>query len=547
MILKQGPCILLIEIECDKFSQKTITFEQGLNIVLGDPKAKNSIGKSSLLMIIDFCFGGDAFLKHNSDTITFIGHQTYYFKFKFKDIIYHFHRSTENPKYVYRITDGNVTNKLKTEIEDFRSFLSRSYELNEDEISFRELTSQFSRVWGKDNYDVKYPLATYKGESQKKGLLRLIKIFDLYSSFKEDISKLQKKTEENNAIKFGQKSQYLPSIKKDQYNSNIKMISDYKSQLEAIKLSLKKSTINLNEVKNKEILNLKNERDMLEKSKAILKSRQTRLLANISDTRDIKTTQFKKLLEFIPDINEERLQKIESFHKGISTILINEFKSAQEDLQNQISPVENQIREIDIKVDSLIKNDNASIVYFNQIVDLTGKIKDLENQNFYYQEEKNVLKDKRELTKKVDASKKNALNILADKLNTKVKELVLTLYGKQRLSPEFEITKGGYNFKIKADTGTGKAYSNLLVFDLAILHLSKLPMLIHDSFLFKNIENEFIENLLEEYNSFPNQIFISIDELPKFKDKTQKLITSKKRIYLDMNNLLFGKDWGNQK
>lgn len=59
---------MLYEIECDKFARKIdgklvprgpITFHEGLNTVLGDKKAENSIGKSTFLLALDFCFGGD--------------------------------------------------------------------------------------------------------------------------------------------------------------------------------------------------------------------------------------------------------------------------------------------------------------------------------------------------------------------------------------------------------------------------------------------------------------------------------------------------------
>ena len=52
---------MLKQISCDKFLDNgqvrpPITFKLGLNAVLGDSAKSNSIGKSTLLMIIDFCF-----------------------------------------------------------------------------------------------------------------------------------------------------------------------------------------------------------------------------------------------------------------------------------------------------------------------------------------------------------------------------------------------------------------------------------------------------------------------------------------------------------
>ena len=60
---------MLIEIRCEIFREQAITFHEGLNVVLGDSVATNSIGKSALLMVLDFVFGGETFLDHNTDVV----------------------------------------------------------------------------------------------------------------------------------------------------------------------------------------------------------------------------------------------------------------------------------------------------------------------------------------------------------------------------------------------------------------------------------------------------------------------------------------------
>ena len=57
---------MLTEILCDKFldggkERGPIRFKRGLNVVLGDEKATNSIGKSTFLLAVDFAFGGSAY------------------------------------------------------------------------------------------------------------------------------------------------------------------------------------------------------------------------------------------------------------------------------------------------------------------------------------------------------------------------------------------------------------------------------------------------------------------------------------------------------
>lgn len=50
---------MLKRIKCDKFRTPIVEFYDGLNVIAGDSKAANSIGKSTMLMIIDFVFGGN--------------------------------------------------------------------------------------------------------------------------------------------------------------------------------------------------------------------------------------------------------------------------------------------------------------------------------------------------------------------------------------------------------------------------------------------------------------------------------------------------------
>lgn len=65
---------MLREIRCEKFRTGVVTFHPGLNVVLGDENATNSIGKSTLLMLVDFVFGGSTLLEWNQDVVAELGH-----------------------------------------------------------------------------------------------------------------------------------------------------------------------------------------------------------------------------------------------------------------------------------------------------------------------------------------------------------------------------------------------------------------------------------------------------------------------------------------
>lgn len=74
---------MLKKISCNIFLQKEIVFHEGLNAIVGDDIASNSIGKSTMLMIIDFVFGGDDYISKNHDVVDNLGHHDFRFIFNF--------------------------------------------------------------------------------------------------------------------------------------------------------------------------------------------------------------------------------------------------------------------------------------------------------------------------------------------------------------------------------------------------------------------------------------------------------------------------------
>ncbi len=70
-----------------------------------------------------------------------------------------------------------------------------------------------------------------------------------------------------------------------------------------------------------------------------------------------------------------------------------------------------------------------------------------------------------------------------------------------------------------------------------------LPFVIHDSVLFKNVENAAVAGMFELYLSLGKQSFIAIDEANKYGDRAAKLLTEKSVISLSDDNVLYTKDW----
>ncbi len=246
---------MLVEIKNDNFTDEKIIFSKGLNTVLGDNFSSNSIGKSSLLMIIDFVFGGDSFLNKDSGTIKELGHQTFKYQFQFNKINYYFSRNTETPNIV-SICDQVYNNLDEIKTDDFLKELKNNYKINLG-LSFRSIVSVYSRVWGKENNNVDKPLQSYLKQPEKESIENLIKLFDLYNSISELNQQIKSKTETKKAIDATHKQNFVSKITKTDYNKNQNELEKISSSIENIKGNLLKFVINVEEITSKELIDLK--------------------------------------------------------------------------------------------------------------------------------------------------------------------------------------------------------------------------------------------------------------------------------------------------
>jgi len=73
--------------------------------------------------------------------------------------------------------------------------------------------------------------------------------------------------------------------------------------------------------------------------------------------------------------------------------------------------------------------------------------------------------------------------------------------------------------------------------------LTDLPILIHDSPLFKNVENSAVAKLVDEYCQFERQTFITLDEIEKYGIKAATTLRRQSVLKLDDTHVLYIKDW----
>lgn len=533
---------MLKQISCDLFRTKTIIFNEHLNVVLGDNQATNSIGKSTLLMIIDFILGGFTYLEHNRDVVKEFGEHEYKFEFVFNAESYYFIRSTADKNAVSKCDSNyNILNLLAT--TDYTNFLKTKYDLEPINLSFREITSLYLRVWGKPNSFVKKPLQLFDKDIDKISIVRLLKLFEKYKLIEQLNEKINKEKELKTNFNKAVKDELIPNVTKSEYMKNSEVIKNVEAELEDIKNNLLKYTINTSELVNKELLELKREKEDLLKIKFRLSNKRERLMSNLNQKNPIKSHQLKQLIEFFPSSNVDKIAEIEQFHTKISKILKLEFTKEKEHIEERLLVVQNEINEVDTKIENLLGDTGNPIKVVNRIYDLTYQAKELKQKEETYERKDTILTNIVNWNEELEEKAKTLTDEISELINKELIRINDEVHIESRTAPVFLLKKDNYSFDLPKNTGTGKAYIDLVIFDLAIYNLTRLPLLIHDSFLFKNIENSSLSNLARIYNSYKKQTFIAIDEINKYDDDAQKIFKTNKCIELDNTNLLFTKDW----
>ncbi|CAH6905718.1 conserved hypothetical protein [Vibrio chagasii] len=532
---------MLKSISCDKLVKPILTFSSGLNSLIGSDSGTNSIGKSSVLLIIDFCFGGNDFIKTSSDVFEQVGHLDITFEFEFDNCTYSFRRSTANPGVV--IFDNDIENP-KTDV-NLRKFLKQKYDVPEP-LSFRDTVNLTSRIWGKGNFNPNRPLNFDDSkfyEPITKYLMSLFEFYEEVSNKRKEKSVLEsKKTTIKNAF---DQNLIAKKLYKTELPTKKKELAELEEKIEELKENLAKYTTNINEVVNQRSLLIKKEKDVLLNKLNFEEMRLIRTEKSLQFGTFANKRQFGKLVNFFPDVNLEKLTHIESFHSGITKILKNEISAEKSSIEQNILEYREQINFLDKSLNEAFRlKDNPSLLV-DDLLSMTIFAKELKEQ-IEYRELSDYIDDNVKDIKKVSEElSKVTLDKVADKLFHSMKKFIRSIYEDPAV-PYFTFAMKNYTFNPNGDTGTGKCFSNMISFDLSLLNDTDLPFLIHDSVVLKNIEVNAVDNIIELYSQSKNlnkQVFISIDEVSKYSNETKKIIENSQFLTLSDTKLAFKKHW----
>lgn len=538
---------MLKEIFCSKFKQPKIVFHKGLNVILGDDNGSNSIGKSTMLLIIDYVFGGDTYAK--SDVIDHIGQHEICFCFEFGEVNSYYKRKTAQSKTVF-VTDAHYENEKELSLDDYRKILLQFYNIHDENVSFRNIVGLYSRIYGKDNCNEKFVLSANSKQSFDDSISCLIKIFGKYPEI-QNRKEAKKNCEERYktfcaAVKMDFIKVY--STKKDVDKAEKTLLLE-KNDCLALEHQLLTDTSVLTPVQLQTISDLKDEMARVLALKFSHRSKLGKLQVNIGKLKKKVAIDIERLQIYFPSINIKEIEKINEFHEG----LVNELnKTILKQITKEkeiIESIEKEEEVIRNKIDSVISLNQANKVVLDKLIELRKSVDIKEKAIADYKKREDLKVEKKDAKDMFEKTQNLILADIQNKLNNEISILNEKVEGKEKQVPLCSLSSKSYTYLCPDDSGTGTNFKNLVLFDLAILALTRLPFVMHDTLLLKNIEKKRMDAIMKLYSQEKKkQIFISFDELADYSFTTQKIAEECKVLTLSPGgNELFGISWSKKK
>lgn len=544
---------MLIEMTSPVFKEKgerrpPIRFKEGLNVVLGKEDGENSIGKSSALLAIDFVFGGDTYL--HSDGVKHIGPHTIFFTFLFNGKEYRFARNTASSDEILHCSESYELTGAVWSKREFTDWLKERYAIDFPGLSFRETVSSFFRVYGKENLDERRPPKGLPGGGMRKSIEVLVKLFNRYGDVQIYSDRLEEQKNKLTAFREARKYRFVPDLVggKTQYEDNLIQIRSLQAQLD--NLTLEQITDHTEEDIEKSRMKSQLQATKL-RAETELQSKQRRLeLLKMSLEYGLYPTEadLSALQEFFPSVNLRKLYEVENYHKKLATILDEQFVAERQSVEMEISLLQSYIKELQKQITDLGFVGNLSKEFLDRHSEIKGKIDAISLQNEAYLTLTDLQDAKRRADDMLKRGIEDILSEIERALNDKMKEFNDTLFVDSRKAPQIRFHEyNSYEFETPDDTGTGSNYKGMVVYDLAMLYLTALPTIAHDSLILKNISDGAVNGIMKIYAASKKQVFIAFDKQAAYRPDTQKILSDNTVLKLSDNNCeLYGQSWNKE-
>lgn len=526
--------------------RKPIELGEGLNIVVGEDNGRNSIGKTTFLLAVDFVLGGEGYLRDDGNMIDHIGHHEICFKHVFGSITYSFLRRTDDSDTVWKC-DSSYNKQLSITLKEYKDWLTVKYGFDGLGATFRDLQYPFFRIYGLEHDNVRRPLQSVSQSKIDDDLRRVLRLFEQYGEI-EGLIELRKVAEYNKKAFKNAKERRLirPAKNKTEYKRNTEKLKSLHDQMNDILDGCDTGTLDIDIAKEDRAAWLRGflktfRRRRTSLNRKIVEIREDFELIDFSEAKN-----FEKLLTFFPEANIAALSEIEQFHKGIVKILKESHREEIDELQNELDDIEALISEKEKELSSLGSTTSLSSVVVDQYADLSSEAEQLSKANELYDQENQYKEQLAKIDKKTEEAWKEQLSSIQSDLNETMDSINSEIVEAGRTAPRIEFNGSKkYKFYVPNDGGTGTQLRGLYVFDLAMLDLTPLKFAIHDSHGIKQIEDDQVVKLFRLYSKSEKQVFVAVDKAKTYgtDGKVPKVISDNTVLEISSGHELFGKSW----
>ena len=548
---------MLVEVHCDKFKRKTIHFHPGLNVVLGDDDGSNSIGKSTFLMILDFVFGGEDYVKKCVDVQENVKGHTINFAFEFDGERFYFSRNTINYKKIVRCNSfyQPLLGKKTLNEKEYGNFLCKKYGLTADGITWRGAVARFIRVAKRDTLDEERPIHSAKNEKTADAIKSYMRLFDRYAAVEAQIKQATKAEDEKEAFrKTTQQYNHVRAAKNDKEKAvNEERIAELKKQEEILVNDSNQGLLDLDSMTASRLSELKEQLINYNRQRAAVQDQLNSVRRDMTgQKRGFKRT-FTDLERFFPAEKFRALEEVEKFHQKLSKILKDEFEETESGLATTYVLLNNEIVKIRNQITEIKNVPNVSQAILKEFAQITAELQRLNEANQNYDELVRLKKIAADYARVRDVVINDQLLAIESTVNQAMREINFEiLKDATHMSPVLRLKKlNRYTFNTPNDGGTGAQYRGLITFDLANMAVAPVPFVVHDSVLLKNIEKPVFSEIIKVYEKQKNQgkqVFMAYDTLESYNAATRQILEENAVLRLSPGgNELFGWAWNKEK
>lgn len=544
---------MLVEISSSVFKEKgkvrsPIRFKKGLNVVLGKEDGENSIGKSSAMLAIDFAFGGKTYA--SSDGVKHIGHHVINFAFQFDGDVHHFFRSTAQSDKVF-LCNEKYEFREEWELHQFTDWLKVKYHIDFPDLSFRTTLSSFFRIYGKDNTDERRPLRGIRGQNMQKSIDMLVKLFNRYIDIEPRKQGFDEATKKLEAYRAARKYRFVPDLVggAKQYEENVTAIRDLEMQLNTLIIGQSEKHSAEDIAKSQQKAKLMQYKLQIETD---IQSAERRLkLVEMSLEYGLYPTEadLSALAEFFPNVNLRKLYEVEKYHQKLAVILDKQFAEERSAVTTQIAVLQEQLAQIKQQIADMGYIGDLSKEFLDRHAEIKGRIDALRAQNEAYRTLVDLQESKKIADRLLKEGIRHILTEIQDEVNAKMKAFNDSLFTDRRQAPHLVFHEyNSYTFETPDDTGTGSNYKGMVLYDLAVLNLTALPAIAHDSLILKNIGDGAVDGIMQIYAQSDKQVFIAFDKQSAYRPMTQQILEDNRVLQLSDNGCeLYGESWNKEK